>query len=721
MFKKLILAFTFCLFVSSAWAATYYVNSSSTGGDGTTTATTGANAAFKTIAEVNAATFAAGDSILFNRGQTWREQLIPDSGSVSGVITYGTYGTGAMPKLLGSYQKNNTSDWTDGGSNIWSVSPDWSATSAQTKLLADFNGANNATSYTSIDAGARTATFTGGAKLSNAQKMFSSSASLLLTTAGSDYISFPDSADWIFGTGDFTIDLNVRFASLPITGNQVTFVEQYVDSTHFLTFSLCNSSGTYQMFVEYVNGGTHYYIGYEAITAPSLNVWYHVAYVRSSGNFLFYWNGTLVGTDSGYTALSLADLASVLYIGYGVAGYIDEVSVAKVAKWTTATFPLPQAEYSLLTTVAQNFLVDVGNLIFNNEASCGVKMTTKVGCIAQGNFFYEFTTNKLYMYSVGNPATFYTNIECALKQPIINAFYSDYYPYNLACNYITFDGLDLRYSGSYGILFYTANNNIVQNCNFKYIGGGDQNSNYLIRLGTGIEIWDFTSNITVQKNTFDNCFYYAVAMEGNDAGGTQSGYTIINNIITNTEIAFGYYNEGGGASTTSNVHIENNTCYNLGGSFAHLATWTEPTYGNGFIDWEIANTFSNFYIRNNIFSVATNNALLFVTAADVSNFTIDYNDFNVTTVGRLHTTDYTTIADWRTASSQDAHSISADPLFISSSDFHLQSGSPAINTGVTIAGVTDDYDGAGRPQGPAYDMGAYERDNNIFTVMSKYW
>jgi hypothetical protein len=41
-------------------------------------------------------------------------------------------------------------------------------------------------------------------------------------------------------------------------------------------------------------------------------------------------------------------------------------------------------------------------------------------------------------------------------------------------------------------------------------------------------------------------------------------------------------------------------------------------------------------------------------------------------------------------------------------DFTLQSDSPLIDTGVTLALVTDDFAGTARPQGSAYDIGAYE-------------
>jgi hypothetical protein len=50
-----------------------------------------------------------------------------------------------------------------------------------------------------------------------------------------------------------------------------------------------------------------------------------------------------------------------------------------------------------------------------------------------------------------------------------------------------------------------------------------------------------------------------------------------------------------------------------------------------------------------------------------------------------------------------------DPRFISPSDFRLQGSSPALDAGVTIPEAPHDADGVRRPQGKAYDLGAYER------------
>ena len=59
------------------------------------------------------------------------------------------------------------------------------------------------------------------------------------------------------------------------------------------------------------------------------------------------------------------------------------------------------------------------------------------------------------------------------------------------------------------------------------------------------------------------------------------------------------------------------------------------------------------------------------------------------------------------APSQDAHAVIGDPLFTSSSDFSLQSGSPAIGAGTTTHVPTYDLIGQVRAAPPS--LGAYER------------
>jgi hypothetical protein len=75
---------------------------------------------WKTISKVNSSSFSADDSVLFARGGTWRERLnISSSGTSGHPITFGAYGTGNKPRILGSDNLSNTSDWTVSTANIW--------------------------------------------------------------------------------------------------------------------------------------------------------------------------------------------------------------------------------------------------------------------------------------------------------------------------------------------------------------------------------------------------------------------------------------------------------------------------------------------------------------------------------------------------------------------------------------------------------------------------
>jgi hypothetical protein len=58
--------------------------------------------------------------------------------------------------------------------------------------------------------------------------------------------------------------------------------------------------------------------------------------------------------------------------------------------------------------------------------------------------------------------------------------------------------------------------------------------------------------------------------------------------------------------------------------------------------------------------------------------------------------------------------ITTNPLFVNyqangSGDYHVQSTSPAIDKGLSASAPTTDLDGKVRPQGAAFDIGAYER------------
>src|ERR1022692_2695753 len=87
--------------IANASGTTYYVDNCVTVGNdsnnGTSTSTP-----WLTVNKVNTSSFNPGDSVLFEKTCTWREQLQPPSaGSAGNPITIGSYGIGTNPIISG--------------------------------------------------------------------------------------------------------------------------------------------------------------------------------------------------------------------------------------------------------------------------------------------------------------------------------------------------------------------------------------------------------------------------------------------------------------------------------------------------------------------------------------------------------------------------------------------------------------------------------------------
>lgn len=79
--------------------------------------------AWQSLAQVNRAMLAPADQVLFRRGQTWRGQLRPQSGSASGAVTYGAFGAGPKPVFLGSASMDRPTDWQSSAKGLWITAP----------------------------------------------------------------------------------------------------------------------------------------------------------------------------------------------------------------------------------------------------------------------------------------------------------------------------------------------------------------------------------------------------------------------------------------------------------------------------------------------------------------------------------------------------------------------------------------------------------------------
>ena len=314
---------------------------------------------WRTIAKVNATHLSPDDSVLFKRGEVWREQLIPQSGDKAGHITYGAYGKGSKPLLLGSVSRNRASDWTDEGGNIW----------------------------------------------------------------------------------------------------------------------------------------------------------------------------------------------------------------------TTSSIP-----------------VDVGCIIFDHGASVGTKVWSRNALARQGDFWYDGPQRAVAMYSASDPASRYSDIECALTRHIINEG---------GKSYVIYESLDLRCGAAHGIGGGDTHHIIARHCDLSFIGGGHQfttEDGRPVRYGNGIEFW-----AGAHDNLVEECRLWEIY----DAALTNQGFTdnaqvnirYRNNVIWNCEYSFEYWN--GKGSITDHIYFENNTCVNAGHGWGHRQR-PDPS-GRHLMFYNNQAKTTHFYVRGNVF------------------------------------------------------------------------------------------------------------------------
>lgn len=198
-----------------------------------------------------------------------------------------------------------------------------------------------------------------------------------------------------------------------------------------------------------------------------------------------------------------------------------------------------------------------------------------------------------------------------------------------------------------------------------------------------------------------------------------------NALIQGNEI---YRNSGGGVHAypgpISNMVIRNNSI--------HDNNYTSSASVGGILLWgasssKISNTqiYNNLVYKNGIGSSGQGRGILiskYVTGTKVWNNTIYGNKYYGLQVGFDTTSSNTTIQNNiiynngtgnyvnRGASTTYTNNLTTDPKFVSASsnNFQLQSSSSAINKGVRLSSVPNDYRNVARPKGTSHDIGGYE-------------
>jgi len=187
----------------------------------------------------------------------------------------------------------------------------------------------------------------GNAQIDTAQSKFGGASGLFDGTG--DYLTTPDSDDWNFGTGAFTIDIWVRFAALPASGTGVTIFIQYADMSNYHIIYVWNAGGTYYWYWQVLQGGS-WLVSIGKTTTLAANTWYHMAFVRSGNSWYIFQGGSQLGTTD-TDSDSVPDYVGPVYIGQVAGqqylnGWLDEFRVSKgVARWTSSFSP-PTSAYT---------------------------------------------------------------------------------------------------------------------------------------------------------------------------------------------------------------------------------------------------------------------------------------------------------------------------------------------------------------------------------------
>ena len=225
--------------------------------------------------------------------------------------------------------------------------------------------------------------------LSTAQKEFGT-ASGVFDGSGS-YLSLADSADWNFGTGNFTIDGWVRFTTI---GAIQVICGQYEDATNYWFVEIDAANKLQLKFVDGTTKGD--YIMSSAWSGLAVDTWYHVAFVRSTTTAKIFIGGvsqTLTETTA-FSTNDVGDIVSALFIGEQNSvgyfqGFIDELRISKgVARWT-ADFSVPTSAYAAISGTPSNWSLSGG---ISERESTIVKADTysaKLSRLGTNCYYYE--------------------------------------------------------------------------------------------------------------------------------------------------------------------------------------------------------------------------------------------------------------------------------------------------------------------------------------------
>jgi hypothetical protein len=258
------------------------------------------------------------------------------------------------------------------------------------ELLLPFDGANTATSTTDESDSSHTVSFNGNAKISTTQKKFGVSSCYFDGTG--DYLTISSSSDFAFGAGDFTIEFWIRrtaTGSYPYVFDFRSGGSDAVVATLYL-----NHADSYKPQY-YVNGAGRI----SSSVGLSVDTWYHIAIVRSSGTTTMYVDGSSAGSFSDSFTYIAAPLRVGDYSsgGYGFPGYVDDLRITKGLARYTSSFTAPSAALPTSETItAAKYIGQIGG-IDDSDVDYGIEKLSNSQLMIKKLSDNTFAPDRLYV------------------------------------------------------------------------------------------------------------------------------------------------------------------------------------------------------------------------------------------------------------------------------------------------------------------------------------
>src|SRR2546427_2154524 len=267
-------------------------------------------------------------------------------------------------------------------------------------------------------------------------------------------------------------------------------------------------------------------------------------------------------------------------------------------------------------------------------------------------------------------------------------------------NYIRVEGFEVRGLSGSGIDAFAGNELVAVTHDVAIVGNDVHDIGRICDDGSGGRggIAAYVSNLVIEQNVIHNIGRLGPGEQGCNPSNTNwqnhdhgiyhavgDSVVIRNNIFYHNERGWSYHRYSGVGATARGVYILNNT-------FA----FPNPNRPGQVI---IAATTNGLVIANNIFYQPTTAGIRWGSGGTWDGALVERNLSPAAVAAP-------SVAGVRFVGNIE----NTDPKLVNPAgfDFHLQSGSSAIDVAAALALVSNDFDGKSRPQGAGYDIGAYQ-------------